>query len=289
MLPGVQPGRVSTGRVAILTILEEEFEAVERQIGPIREIEDAYYKPEGDGHDVVLMRAADRGNVPAEQAVKELVEAFRPEVLIVCGIGGGVEGKDDIATGDVVVADYLHYGEFRKLSEHGDHDRYLAYDQPSAMLRSKQALPVVRIGDWTSRIDVARPDGVGQPKVVIGPVLAGEKVMGDPDHLEQQRALSRYTDAIAVDMESYGAARALHCARTDVDYDPLLMVIRGISDIVENPRRDVGETVDTTAVAANNAQRALWKPYACATAAAFASAMVDRLVSRPDLRQALRT
>lgn len=284
----MQKGRVSTGRVAVLTILDEEFAAAERQLGPLREIEEGYYEPETDCHDVVVMQAADRTNVAAQEAVNDLIEAFRPEVLIVCGIGGGVEGQDGIATGDVVVASYLHYGEFRKLSERGDHDRYLAYDQPSAMLRSKQVHPVRRAGDWKERVDVDPPEGDGDPKVLVGPVLAGEKVIGNPEHHEHQRALSRFTDVIAVDMESYGAGRALHSARTHVDYDPLLMVIRGISDIVVKPREDPGDAVDIPAAQANNEQRRLWKEYACAVAAAFTAAMVERLLTRTDLRQTIR-
>lgn len=271
-----------------MTILDEEFAAVERQIGPIREIEDAYYEPENDLHDVVLMQAADRTNVAAQQAVTDLAEAFRPEVVIVCGIGGGVEGRDGIAPGDVVVASYLHYGEFRKLSEDGDHDRYLAYDQPSAMLRAKDVQPIRRARKWRDQIDVERPTGDGESKSIVGPVLAGEKVIGNPDHHEHQRALSRFTDAIAVDMESYGAGHALHCMRTHVDYDPLLLVIRGISDIVAMPKEDPGDAVDKEAADANNAQRKLWKPYACAAAAAFTSAMVERLLRRADLRGAIR-
>ncbi|MCW2981286.1 MAG: hypothetical protein JWO14_3013 [Solirubrobacterales bacterium] len=287
----MQRGRVSTGRLAILTILDEEFDAVARRIEPICETGTGYWRPDDDHHhDVVLAQAADRSNVAAQEAVHELIEDFRPEVLIVCGIGGGVEGKDGIAPGDVVVASYLHYGEFRKLSEDGDHDRYMAYDQPSSDLRSKHAQAVRRSPEWLSRIDVDRPGGgEDEPKVLIGPVLAGEKVMGDPNHYEHQRALNRFSDAIAVDMESYGAGRALHSARTEVDYDPLFMVIRGISDIVAQPKQETKKQVDDGAVKANNAQRKLWKPYACASAAAFTSAMVDRLLKRDDLRRAIRT
>jgi nucleoside phosphorylase len=279
---------VSTARVAVLTILDEEYAAVEEQLGPLREIGDGYYEPAVDGHDVVVMQAADRTNLAAQEAVKDLVEAFRPEVLIVCGIGGGVEGQDDIAAGDVVVASYLHYGEFRKLSEDGDHDRYLAYDQPSAMIRSKQVHPVRRSAEWKLLVTVDPPEPDHDPKVLVGPVLAGEKVIGNPEHHEHQRALSRFTDAIAVDMESYGAGRAMHSARTHVDYDPLLLVIRGISDIVRQPQGDPGELVDRAAELANSEQRRLWKGYACAVAAAFTAAMVERLLNRADLRCAIR-
>lgn len=281
---------MATGRVAVLTILDEEFAAVEKQLGPLREIDQGYFEPENDDHDVVVMQADDRTNIAAQNAVKDLIEAFRPEVLIVCGIGGGVEGKDGIEVGDVVVASYLHYSEFRKLDKDGDHDRYLAYDQPSANLRSKQVLPVRREGTWVNRIDVKSPEGDRVPKVLFGPVLAGEKVIGDPSHHEHQRALSRYTDAIAVDMESYGAGHALHRARMHVDYDPLLIVIRGISDIVAKPKKkgSTKDGVDVVAAQDNNAQRQLWKRYACSVAAAFTAAVVDRLLNRPDRRHAVR-
>jgi nucleoside phosphorylase len=284
----VLTGRISTARVAVLTILDEEFAAVDEKLGPLREIGEGFYEPEDDSHDVVVVQAADRTNVAAEEAVSEILEAFRPEVIIVCGIGGGIEDQDGIAVGDVVVASYLHYSEFRKISEDGDDDRYLAYDQPSAMLRSRQIHPVKRAGAWKSRITASAPNVDHEPKILIGPVLAGEKVIGDPTHHEHQRALKRFTDAIAVDMESYGAGRALHYKRTRVDYNPLLIVIRGISDIVRKPADGTPDAQVAQQTQANNAQRRLWKSYACDVAAAFACAMVDRLVAREDLRAAVR-
>jgi len=77
-----------------------------------------------------------------------MIELFRPEVVVVCGIGGAVENRDGVLPGDVVVASYLHYNDFRKLSKHGDQERYIAYDQPSSMIRQRHVQPVRRAGEW---------------------------------------------------------------------------------------------------------------------------------------------
>jgi adenosylhomocysteine nucleosidase len=237
---------------------------------------------------VHLHRCRESPNIESERAVLDLLEAFRPEVVIVCGIGGGIEGKDDIATGDVVVATYLHYSEFRKISEDGDHDRYVAYDQPSAMLRHRHVDPLRRTLAWKSRIAVDAPEQGHEPKVLVGPLIAGDKIIGNPKHPEHQRAMTRYTDAIAVDMESYGAGRAMHMYRTRVDFNPLLVVVRGISDIVARPSNATPEEDELT-TGINNAQRQVWKPYACAVASAFTAEFSDRVICQPDLRKSLRS
>jgi adenosylhomocysteine nucleosidase len=277
----VQPGREGTARICVLTILPEEFAAAEAALGITDEVGDTacYCRVHGDKK-VILKQAADRTNPAAEEAVMELIELFRPEIVVVCGIGGGISGRDDIAKGDVVVASYLHYNDFRKLSEQGDEERYIAYDQPSTMIRDRHVHPVARKGEWASRITETPPAEGFEPKVVVGPIVAGEKLMGRPGHPEQKRAIERYTDAVAVDMESYGAGRGIHKMRVAVDYDPLLLVVRGISDLVRKEAPPEGEED-------NSAERRQWKRYACNSAAAFTSAMIDRLLQRTDLRKEL--
>src|SRR4051794_20561473 len=109
----VQPGRKWTARICVLTILPEEFEAAERALSIADEIDDtACYCRPGDDRDVVLKQAGDRTNPAAEEGVIELIELFRPEVIVVCGIAGGVAGRDNVQKGDVIVASYLHYSDF---------------------------------------------------------------------------------------------------------------------------------------------------------------------------------
>jgi hypothetical protein len=160
----------------------------------------------------------------------------------VVGIAGGVFGRGP-ALGDVVVPDYLHYGEFRKLSGRGDHRRYYAYDQPSVSLREDHVDPVRYSGAWRARIGQQPPQACAS-NVVIGGLVAGEKVLGDPTHEEQRKVLRDFGSAVAIDMESVGAARAVHEERRWADYNPRLLVVRGISDFVrgadEDPAMSIG-------------------------------------------------
>jgi nucleoside phosphorylase len=161
-----------------------------------------------------------------------MIEDFRPEVISVVGIAGGIAGREGVALGDVVVGSYLHYAEFVKRAETGDLARYFAYDQPTVSLRESYVDPIRREPTWQRRIAEGLRPQPGEPKVVIGSIVAGEKVLGNPRHDEQKAVVERFSDAVAVDIESVGVARAVHEARRAVDYNPRLVVVRGISDLV---------------------------------------------------------
>jgi nucleoside phosphorylase len=244
-----------------------------------------------------------------------MLEDFRPELVMVVGTAGGVEERG-VQLGDVVVPDYLHYGDFRKLSGRGDHRRYYAYDQPSVSIRETHVDPARNDGRWRDRIQGTAPAPT-TPDVRIGSLVAGEKVMGDPTHEEQRRVLREFPDALAIDMESVGAARAIHEGRRSIDYNPRFLVVRGISDLVrgavpsaaarqragaQSAGGVLGDMTRVTVGAAravvaatglvpspyspatvleNSAERELWGEYAASVAAAFASELVDRMVGAP--------
>lgn len=284
----MQPGREFTARIAVLSILPEEFQAAQRALGcQVEAAGTGAYRRDGS-EELVLKKAVDRSNTVAQRAVTALITDFRPQVVIVCGIAGGIAGRDNIGVGDVVVVTYLHYGELRKWTPGADRDRYVAYDQPSSMLRERHTEVVTNAGLWRGEVGVDAPevDGVRVvPKVLHGPLVAGEKVLSDPSHPEQQRIIERHSDAIAVDMESFGAARAVHDLRTETDYNPLLLIIRGVSDLVHVlPPPDAVPRSPSEAGAMdeqrqdNVAQRAQFKQFASATAAAFTAATVDRIL-----------
>lgn len=270
----VEGGRWGMARVGVLAVIEEELDAVRAALGGQDELGTlGYYSPD-DGRQVVIRRCADRSNTPATHATRDLIEDFRPEVLLLTGIGGGIGGRDAVQPGDVVVADFLHYADFRKLAGERDLLRYAPYDQPSVSFRNGHMEPTARAGAWSQRIAVAPPDA-HEPRVIFGPVVAGEKVLGSPGHEAHQYVVEEWDNAVAVDMESWGFARAVHEARDSVDYNPRLAVIRGVSDIVATTPEQVAD---------NNAQRAAWKGYAAAAAAAFAAAVVERFLTTPDPR-----
>ena len=99
----------------------------------------------------------------------------------------------------------------------------------------------------------------------------------------------QFADAVAVDMESYGVARAVFESRRTVGYNPRLLIVRGISDLVaaaeQRPRRRFGfqrsRVVNDGGKMENDEQRQTWKPYAAAAAATFAAAVISRFVASP--------
>jgi nucleoside phosphorylase len=113
-------------------------------------------------------------------------------------------------------------------------------------------------------IKAERP-AAGEPKVIVGNLIAGEKILGDGENNYQRQILEKFDKAVAVDMESHGLARGAYSARSARHYNLNYLIVRGISDMVD----DQG----------NNETRKRWRAYAAATAAAFSMSAVDQLVA----------
>ena len=164
-----------------------------------------------------------------------------------------------------MVADTLHYTAFRKFTSTGDVRRHFAHDPPSMGLVNRHARALARdidIGNTIGHPFAGEPVPAGHawpPRIHVGPMIVGESVMGNPHHPEQRLAAGLIDNALAVDMESIGVARAVHRMREAVDYNPRLLVVRGVSDMVKVAASE-DEAKDQQAEADNNAQRQEWKP-----------------------------
>lgn len=266
-------GRRGKSTVAVLTIIDEEMEAAKEMFAAKTHIAASPYfcreLSQDKNYDVIVRKSTGRSNVPAQQAASDLLEDFRPQCVLLTGIAGGMGGRDDLREGDVVVPDYIHYGEFQKLVSGQALSRYLSYDHPSMYLHESYVSGVMCNDTWASKIPVSHPTA-GSPKVLVGSLVAGEKVYGDPTSSEQVRLLDFFNDSLAVDMESMGVARAILGARRDPDYNAQYLTIRGISDLVDDTE--------------NNESRKLWKTYAAYAAAAFASALADEILAVSNAR-----
>jgi adenosylhomocysteine nucleosidase len=293
-------GRLGSAKIAVLTITPEEFTAAQRILAthvPI--LGTPYYVTAisaSHDYDLVLRQATDRTNTPANETVADLIEFLSPEFLLVVGTAGGVFGQDAIMLGDVVIADYVDYGEFRKKLPGNNLARKIPYDHPSVFLRERFAGPLRRRSDWIALINTPRPaakaaqrsivdraknllrrkqgligapaPGLAQggPKAIEGNILAGEKIWGDPTSKELQELLKEFDKAVAVDTESYGVARAVFRQRTSRrGYNPQYLVVRGICDFVNTE--------------GNEAQRRAWTAYAATSAAAFAHCLAQDLLN----------
>jgi nucleoside phosphorylase len=261
------PGRIGNVLVAIITIVQEEHDAV-RERGDFKDLvgNTPYLRRKEictGVYDVILAKSADRSNTPCSELVRNVAELFRPEFIILSGIAGGVSGRDGIGLGDVVVADHVDWYEMRKIAGGKDVIRKQAFDHPSMYLRETITQRVKIRGQWLARVGKDRPVE-GQPKVLEGNLIAGDKILGDGENEYQRKILREFDKALAVDMESYGLARGVYNARSARYYNLNYLVIRGISDLVDDKR--------------NDDQRKRWRDYAAATAAAFALCVADEIV-----------
>jgi len=195
-----------------------------------------------------------------------LIEDYRPHFLVLIGIAGGVERE---SLGDVILADFIEYYEYMKLVDGHELIRREPHDQPSEYLRVDIARPRT-YENWLANVqDIERPAepqvGNGIPRVRIENIAVGEKLLADADSSFQKKVLERLGHCKAVDMESYGFLKAIFHARRSVHYNPMGLVIRGVSDLVNDPE--------------NDHMRIAWRPYAAKVAAAFARSVIDQVVS----------
>ena len=301
-------------RVAVLTVIEEEFDAAQEVFGADHEVpstrgftvfttEPATSSPER--YPYVLMQCGNRSNVPSAGATRRLLEHFQPEVIILVGIAGGIQRleapnngtarwRGDALPGDVVVADYVHYADFTKNEGGLEKLRYFALDHPSENLLAEHfnsirtskrrgspwyadlpARPTASVRT-VKRGDPAEPHQADKPSLVRGEVIAVEGLAGDPNASHQKKLIDRFDHAVAIDMESMGVARALHEFRDDVHYNPMWMCVRGISDAARGFPVDHPDTL--LKETENNAERTLWKPYAAAAATRVAAIITQRIL-----------
>jgi nucleoside phosphorylase len=196
-----------------------------------------------------------------------LIEDFRPQLLLLVGIAGGLcdegKGRDGLDLGDVVIAESVSYVEFLKITPKGVFYRHYPMDQPSVPLGNMISRQIKRSFDIAGAIGPSPPIPGVRPKIRLGEIVSGEKILsGDEKDQFQATLLGPFDKALAVDMESVGMARTVCERRTSHWYNPRFAVIRGISDLVG---------VDN-----NTGTRDAWKSYAAHSAAAVAAEFVNR-------------
>ncbi|WP_199545120.1 5'-methylthioadenosine/S-adenosylhomocysteine nucleosidase family protein [Paraburkholderia kururiensis] len=271
-------GRVGRAKVAILTIINEEFEAVQELFKLPHDVAGrgvAYFteaaSPNND-FDVVLLRSGDRTNLPAFKATQDVMEDFRPQFIVLVGVAGGLcdernKGRDGIHVGDVLIADFVSYVEFLKIDAGELRMRNFAIDHPSVPIRESLAFPLsmtFNIKDHLKRnIPSSHPNA--PLNIHIGNIVSAEKVLGDVTSSVQKDLLKPFDKALAIDMESIGVAKAVCDGRSSSWYHPRYAIVRGISDLVSAED--------------NNAMRTEWKSFAAHTAALVAQRLVNKFLS----------
>jgi nucleoside phosphorylase len=256
--------------VALLTVTVEEFDGVS-QIFDLRQnlAGSAYFVhavSEDSSYDLVLRRLPGQTNTLAAEGTGATIEDFRPEFLILIGTCGGHSERGALL-GDVVIADYVDFSGYWKYKKGAVLRRKTAHDHPSGYLLQNFVEPLrVAAHEWVPRIVVDRPEA-GIPKLLVGGIVSGDVLLGNPANAEQRRILRYFDKACAFEMEGYGVARAVYNARNSVQYNPQFLIVRGVSDLVNEN------------AAGNQAIRAAWTPYSVAAAGTFGVVLVEKILA----------
>lgn len=196
----------------------------------------------------IVLREPGMKNVDMALATERAIRYYNPQIVLLSGIAGGIK---DVSIGDVVVASKVYGYESGKHDVDGFKARPVAEYLSDDLLANAQLRK--RRDDWKKRVS----DTSEKAKVFIGPIAAGEKVVADINNATWQQIKLHYNDAIALEMEAYGFATALHGHKNVQG-----LVIRGISDMCEGK---------------SETDKHDWQPTAAAHAAAFLFDILDEL------------
>jgi nucleoside phosphorylase len=279
--------RFGIAKIVLVGVIDEELQAL-RDVGNLNQTCFGRYfvntlAPSHD-YDIVACRADGWGNMASGEAVNSAIEDFRPQFVFLVGIAGGIVRKGDrepIQLGNVIVADYLHYSELKKLSGGKTSFRFKPHDHPSYLLRVNFADPLrTQTSRWSSKIKT-KPPATCDPIARIENLVTGETLLGDPGNIYQQIVLENYYTAQAVDMESMGVGREIFYQRQDPYYNPQFLIVRGISDLVEVDIQEnklsklFSKLVPDKKNNTNQQMRDAWRVYAAEAAAAFALTLAE--------------
>ncbi|MEV3935600.1 5'-methylthioadenosine/S-adenosylhomocysteine nucleosidase [Glycomyces sp. NPDC049804] len=240
--------------IVVLTALDLEYEAVRQHLV------DTEVRRHGAGTRFEVGTVRDSkcrialgltgvGNHAAAVLAERAVQAFTPKAVLFVGVAGAL--WDSISLGDVVVASRVYAYHGGTSNNDGLKARPRAWEAPHGI--SQLAHHLARNGDWAKRL----PPETEPPKVLFGPIAAGEVVQNSRISVEAKWIREHYNDATAIEMEAAGVAQAGHLNNAPV------AIVRGISDMANGSK--------------NASRDGAWQPRAAANAAAFALRLAEEI------------
>jgi len=154
----------------------------------------------------VALAQTGQGNPRAALEVERAISFFKPSHVFFVGVAGGLK---DVATGDVVAATKLYGYESGKADV--EYKPRVDFGESSYAM-TQEATFVARRTEWLTRVRLHDPSSMfgRTPQVFVAPIVAGEKLVASTESSTYQFLKSNFSDALAVEMESYGFFRAIH-------------------------------------------------------------------------------
>ncbi len=278
--------------IAIITILEDEFEAILQRFKPTPHREPGrrtygicHVKTKsGYNYTIAISRCSEQGNDTSQKLANDMIHDLNPQLILVVGIAGGVP-HDEFTLGDVIVSTRIHNLNVGAQHEDGTstfdirggihplisditgnlllyQDRLAGWNEPSSIGQARPDVNVRRAtisGDeeWRNRVRASLKLHFGtEPNRTRLPKFKTGSIASSNHLIRNPLILTQWRDIartiLAVEMESAGVYEAAQ--RIDRQYP--VMAIRGISDIIGLKRDE------------------RWTAYASQTAAAFTYAFI---------------
>ncbi|MBE7386282.1 MAG: 5'-methylthioadenosine/S-adenosylhomocysteine nucleosidase [Leptolyngbya sp. SIO1E4] len=223
-------------KAVIFTALPVEFQEVRQFVAGVQRVkhplgnvyEQGAFQANGQVWQVSIVQTG-VGDSKSALQTERAVTFFDPDVVFFVGVAGGLK-TDDVGIGDVVASTKV-YGyesgkaeeEFKTRPEFGL-SGFGLIEEASAEERSETPA-------WLTRLNASA--GV-DPKLKVGPIAVGEKVVASTKSSVCQFLRQHYSDALAVEMEGYGFLAAVNARSRPLP----AIVIRGISDLIDNKNDD---------------------------------------------------
>jgi nucleoside phosphorylase len=246
---------------AIVVALPKELAAVRHyfpelvQVAPGLSSSRSYYRAtiltdRGGSYRVVVTLLHSMGNLEAAHATSDLIREWNPRFVLVNGIAGGIS-RENQEFGDIVVSRSVVYYELAKIRTKDHEHRSRQFQADPSLLDG--ILNLTGSG-WRTRLP-PRPDGAVsdafQPRIHIGPIASGEKVIAAIEAVNELKSLQR--DVVAIEMESAGVASAAFSAVKKVGF----LAVRAICDFADAAKND------------------RWQDYAAHSAASFLRSFIE--------------
>jgi len=242
--------------VVIITALEKERDAVLRYLNVYETVQiknhTVYHLPHHhteSAYHVVVSCIGKMGNVEAGIATTLAILNLNPSIIILTGIMGGVEKRNERYLGDLIIPDQIVGYEQGKITDQGTERRDDPLRPDYTLLTKAKNLPLI------TKPSITRPDGKDKlPQLHFGTVASGEKIVADTQTVPKLQ--NNWRKLIGIEMESYGAALAVYQAESDIKF----LMVKGICDWANPDKNDD------------------WQEYAADVAAAY---VVNFLKSKP--------
>jgi nucleoside phosphorylase len=210
--------------ILVVTALTEEYEAV-LKVFSHRESTTSIPSDAGtqhtsrmnvDGWLITFRNLAEMGSVGAALKTRDAMLRTKAQHVVLVGICAGIPGK--VALGDVVVPKSVLYFESAKMSTKGEEQ---ADDQRQCDDNVRVVASLIAAKLTAKKIELRAGDGV---------MACGEKVVASKRF--RKRIQKRHRKIIAIDMESYGVARAAG------EVGRRVTVIKGVCDLADKKKND---------------------------------------------------